>query len=173
MAQHCRVCTHPKRDAINRRLLKAGETGETLATIGDAYGVSTSSLDRHKANHLKVSAGLVSEAKNALTIVAYASDLYERATRVADRAERYLENVESDDVTSRSVQAAASALRELRGSIEVLARLVVSAPPEVEPQANSWLDQALTEAVQSLVMAELPAGTQGEIAEAVIVHAPE
>lgn len=169
MARHCSVCVHPKRDDVNRRLLKAGETGESLASIGDAYGLSSSAIDRHKANHLKVSAGLVSEAKNALTIVGYASDLHARATRVLDRAEQALAGADAD---SRSVQAAAASLREVRGSIELLAKLVVSTPPEAEPQANSWLDAALTEAVSALVMAELPPGSD-QVTDAVIVQAPE
>jgi hypothetical protein len=168
MPQKCKACVHPKRDEINRQLLKQDLT---LAQVGERYGLTSSGLDRHKANHLKVSAGLVSEARNAMTIVGYANDLYERANGILARAEQLLAGSDSD---ARSVQAAAASLREVRGSIELLARLVVTAPPEIEPQANSWLDDALTQAVQGLVMAELPPGeaAPGQVVGTVALPAP-
>ncbi len=169
MPTRCSVCTHPKRDEANRRLLAQAETGETLAAIGQAYGLTSSALDRHKRNHLRVASSLVSEARNALTIVQYAADLYERATNLLTRAEAGL------DGSPRSVQAAVAAVREVRGTIDQLARLVVTAPPEAPEAGNSWLDEAITQAVQAMAPAALPSGRalEPDVAEAEIVQAPD
>lgn len=144
----CSVCTHPQRDDVNRRLLAVATSGETYATIGAAYGLSSSAIDRHRANHLKLAPGLVSEARNALTIVGYASDLYDRATGLLDRAEAVLIQ---EDASAKSVQAAAASLREVRQSIELLSRLIVTAPPEAPDDGNSWLDEAIAAAVRPML----------------------
>jgi hypothetical protein len=162
MPQRCTVCSHPKRDDISRKLL---DPGAGLAALSEAYGLSTSALDRHRQNHLKVSTGLVSEAKNALTVVAYASDLFDRSVRLLDAAEAGL------DGTPRSVQAAAASVREVRQSIELLARLVVTGPqPEAEAK-NAWLDEQITAAVDRLALPALSAGPS-EVEEATIVKTP-
>lgn len=170
MGQRCTVCTHPKRDAINRELLDARRS---QAQISESYGVSTSSIDRHKANHLKVSPGLVSEAKNALTIVGYAQDLYERACTVLSRAESLLLQ---EDNGARGVQAAAASLREVRGSIELLARLVVATPDAPPESTNSWIDQAIAQELAAMRPPELPASAlalDAGVADAVLIDEPD
>ena len=169
MAQRCTVCTHSKRDDINRELLKPTTT---LAGIADKYGLSTSAIDRHKANHLKVSLQAVSESANARTIVGYAADLYDRATRVLDRAESVLASEENG---SRGVQAAAASLREVRGSIELLAKLVVTAPEAPPDRVNSWIDDAIAQELATMRPPELPAGAAlpSDVVEAEIVDPPE
>lgn len=168
MGQRCRVCTHSKRDEINRELLKPTAT---LAAVADKYGLSTSSLDRHKANHLKVSLQAVSESANARTIVGYASDLYDRAARILDRAEQLLA---TEDGGTRGVQAAAASLREVRGSIELLAKLVVSAPEAPPDRVNSWIDEAIALELATMRPPELPAGAAlpSDVADAELVDPP-
>jgi len=169
MPQQCKVCVHPKRDAINRELLEATSTGSAVA---ERYGLTTAAVNRHKHNHLTVSSALVSEQKNALQIVAYASDLYDRAAGILKRAEALL----AEDADSRSVQAAASAVRELRQTIELLAKLVVAAPQQDKGEENSWLDAAIAERLAELSPPELPAGhraVEADVVDAEIVDLPE
>ncbi len=166
MGQRCTVCTHPERDAINRKLLNPSIS---LAQAAEGYDLTRAAMDRHRRNHLKLSAELAHEARNALTVVGFASDLHKRAVAILDRAEAVLS---AEDASARSVQAAAASLREVRGSIELLARLVVTAPPEPEPAGNSWLDAALTEAVAALAPPALPPGRDA-IADAQIIDAPD
>jgi hypothetical protein len=48
MPRVCTICTHPKRVAIDRALLE----GEPFRNIAERFGTSTTSLTRHKADHL-------------------------------------------------------------------------------------------------------------------------
>lgn len=169
MPQRCTACSHPKRDALNKDLLEAKTT---LAEIAQRYGLTKSSLDRHKANHLKVSTQALNEQRNALTIIGYAHTLYERACAVLDRAEALLRD---EDGGARSVQAASASLREVRGSIELLARLVVATPDEPPATENSWIDQAIAQELAAMRPPELPAGAAlpSGVEDAVLVHEPE
>lgn len=139
------------------------EGGSTVA-LATSSGLSRSSLDRHRANHLKVSPTAVSEAKNAFTIIGYAHKLYERAERVLDRAEAMLEG---EDAGSRAVLAAAGSLREVRASIELLARLVVVEPETDNAARNAALDARITLELERLVLPELEASS---IEDALIVE---
>lgn len=158
MAQRCRVCTHPKRDEINRQLLQMGLSDGAVAA---AFGLAKASVNRHRNAHLKVSPQAVSEQKNAKTIIGYAVTLYERAEAVLDRAEELLAD---GDTGTRGVMAASASLREVRSSIELLARLVVTDTPDDGGSANAALDALLMEAVGKLTMAELPPGTTRPVA---------
>lgn len=48
MPRVCTICTHPKRVAIDRALLQ----GDPFRNIAERFGTSTTSLTRHKADHL-------------------------------------------------------------------------------------------------------------------------
>lgn len=169
MPRQCVVCVHPKRDEINRKLL---ESGSSPSAIADAYALAHSSVDRHKKNHLKLSSVAASERANALTIVKYAHQLYERSVGILDRAEAVLASSGAD---SRSVQAAASSVREVRQAIELLAKLVVTEDERTDETQNAWLDAQLTEYVQAMAMPELPAGAalESDVVDAQIIHEPE
>lgn len=170
MPRLCVVCTDPKRDEINRELIKVDST---INSVAQRFNLSRSSVDRHKRNHLRLSSRLESEAANALTIVRYATELYESAKRVLARAERLLE--EDTETPARSVQAAAASLREVRGSIELLGRLVTGDDTKTTATESAWLDQALTEAVNQLQLPELVAGNHlpVDVEDAELVPAPE
>lgn len=168
MARRCTVCTHPKRDEVNRQLLKRSSS---QADIAQRYGLSTSAIDRHVANHLKVSAEAMADAANARTIIGYASQLYDRANQVLDRALLVLETSEDD---ARSVQAAAASIREVRGSIELLAKLVVTAPEERYETADAWIDSAIRLELEAMRPPELPRGRDDDdVIDAEIIQLPE
>lgn len=47
--RRCKACTHPDRAAIDEELLQA----VSLPTVGGRYGISSSTLDRHRSRHVK------------------------------------------------------------------------------------------------------------------------
>lgn len=169
MPQKCSICTHPRRGEIDRDLLHAGEGAPVVA---ERYGLGRESVRRHRNNHLQVSTGQVNEAKNALTIVGYAHDLYTRATRLLTRAEDSIDTIGSladmTDGTSRRIQAAAATLREVRASIELLARLVVTEPESKSDSTNDLLDSLIHEQLQANTMAALEPGNP-DIVDATII----
>lgn len=167
MPQKCSICTHPRRGEIDRDLLQAGDSAPVVA---ERYALGRESVRRHRNNHLQVSTGAVNEAKNAMTIIGYAHDLYERATKLLTRAEASIdgitEHTDTLDGTSRRIQAAAATLREVRASIELLARLVVAEPEQQGDSKNDTLDAMILEQLATMTLAELPPGTDRGIVDA-------
>lgn len=112
MPQVCRVCKHPDREAIDRQLV----IGTALDALGGEYGVSRSSLTRHKANH-------VSEALHAVVVEerekAGPRSALDRLEELYDTASRILAAAEQEGKASLSL----SAVRELRGITETLAKV--------------------------------------------------
>lgn len=158
---------------------------ESDSQIARDYGLTHSSVRRHRLTHLADKLRLLEQAEaraaishNTLTVIGFASDLYSRAITLADRADAFFTQVEGrGQVSSRTVQAAASSLRELRASIGLLADLVVDQPaPEAAERVNAELDAAITEALGKLTMPELPAPRvriePAEVLEAEVVPAP-
>lgn len=162
----CSVCTHPRRGEIDRDLLQIGDSAPVVA---ERYSLGRESVRRHRNNHLQVSTQAVNQANNAMTIVGYAHDLYQRALRVLDVAEQQLAAATgADSSPSRSVQAAAATLREVRSSIELLAKLVVTEPESQDESRNGALDARIEEALASIQMRALPPGDY-DVAEAELV----
>lgn len=127
--------------------------------------MSREAVRRHRNNHLRFSDQAKSEANNVATIVGYAHDLFKRSSLVLDRAEAMLAQ---DDASSRSVQAAAASLREVRASIELLAKLVVSgeATPE-QTSRDAALDARIGQALELLTLPALGSGPEVVDAEVV------
>ena len=61
MSGRCRTCMHPERDAIDRALV----TGTPLRTLEERYGISRSSLARHKDNCLAQTVQRAAEEREA------------------------------------------------------------------------------------------------------------
>lgn len=164
MPQRCACCTHPKRADINERLLKGGEPDSAISAD---YGMARESVRRHRTRHLSFSAQAATESRNVATIVGYASDLYERAVKVLDRAEEVLT---SDESSSRSVQAAAASLREVRSAIELLAKLIVNEPAGDDRGTRSAeLDTRISQALDLITLPALGPGDTA-IADAELVE---
>jgi hypothetical protein len=155
MPERCKCCTHPKRAEINDCILKRGESDGTIA---GKYGMSREAVRRHRNNHLSFSPQAASEAHNVATIIGFATDLHARAMKVLERAEEMLE---SGDGNSRSVQAAAASLREVRASIELLAKLIVSSDQGADGGTdNAQLDAQIQQALSTLALPALAAGPE-------------
>ncbi|MGB8841383.1 MAG: hypothetical protein WCC64_09930 [Aliidongia sp.] len=76
MARHCSICIHPERDVIEAALMGAGSI---LAQIGIQYGVTVSSLGRHRDRHIP--AAMVKHAEildelRAEQLVARATEMF-------------------------------------------------------------------------------------------------
>lgn len=108
----CAACSHDRQAEIDAALL-AGKP--SLRDLAAKYGIAKSSLQAHKAAHLNPALATVRQdrlAKGARTAV-------ERLENLVDRADALFRVAEG----GTSVQSAAVALRELRGTIELLAKI--------------------------------------------------
>ncbi len=112
MPRSCTVCVHPRREEIDRALV-AGASNRSVASL---YDVSEAAVRRHKANHLParmVMAEKATEAAEADNLLDQAGDLQRRALAILDRAEE-----------AGELRTALSAIREARGNLELLAKLL-------------------------------------------------
>ena len=111
MSKPCSICRHEKRAEIDKALVAR----ETFRGIAAKYGVSKSSLMRHHDDHLPSSllkAQAAREAADADALLAQVVELRDKALNVLKEAE-----------TSKDWRVALAAIREARGSVELLARL--------------------------------------------------
>ena len=112
MPRRCTVCQHEKRHAIDKALV----AGETFRRIAADFDVTEQAVRRHKSAHLPAAltkAQEAAEVAHADDVLAQVQNLRDRALGVLDKAER------ADDL-----RAAVSAIREARGCVELLAKLV-------------------------------------------------
>jgi hypothetical protein len=131
MPRSCTVCVHPKREEIDRALV--GETSNL--SVSSLFGVSESAARRHKANHLPaklVMARAAEEVAQADSLLDQVRDLQERALGILDKAEG-----------AGELRTALSAIREARGNLELLAKLLGEL--DDRPQVNisispEWLE---------------------------------
>jgi hypothetical protein len=108
----CTVCSHLARKAIDEALVE----GVAFPALAAKYGVSKDALSRHKAKHLPaklVMAQAAEEVAQADSLLDQVRDLQARAHRILDKAE-----------SAGDLRAALGAIREARGNLELLARLL-------------------------------------------------
>ena len=112
MPRRCTICDHSDLGQINKNLVD----GLPLRTIADRWAVSKTALIRHKTKHLPASLVAAKEAKevaSADTLLANVCKLQRRAERILRKAERAGDH-----------RTALAAIREVRSTIELLARLL-------------------------------------------------
>jgi hypothetical protein len=112
MPRTCSICSHPDRVTIDDALVSGTSYRDIAKRVGD---VTIASLGRHASRH--VSAALVSvQVERSLegprTAVARIEELIVRGERILDSAER-----------GGAASLSLSAMRELRGLIELYAKL--------------------------------------------------
>jgi hypothetical protein len=112
MPRVCTVCTHPEREAIDRALVE-GAVGLNLAS---RFELSKSAVDRHKADHLPAALVKGREARE----VANADDLLQAVQDLQARAWSILSTAED----AGDLRTALGAIREARGNLELLAKLM-------------------------------------------------
>ncbi len=137
MPRSCSICLHPEREEINAALLS--ET--PLRAMARRYATSKDALARHR-EHLPVHLVKASEAAE----VAEADSLLEQVKHLQSRAVAILDKAEA----SGDLRTALSAIREARGNLELLAKLLGELQQEgtvnVLVAAPEWL------ALRSLIL---------------------
>ena len=111
MAKPCSVCIHADAENINAQLLD----GVTLETLSEGYKLSVTALHRHKQSHIPaqlVKAQDAHEIAAADSLMGRVASLDVKAGEVYARAMR-----------AKNLNAAISAVRELRGITELYARI--------------------------------------------------
>jgi len=112
MPRSCTLCEHPRREEIDKALV--GDSSNL--SISSLFGVSESAVRRHKANHLPaklVMAQTAEEIAQADDLLSQVRDLQGRALAILDKAE-----------DAGELRTALSAIREARGNLELLAKLL-------------------------------------------------
>jgi len=107
MARTCTVCTHAERAAIDRALV----AGEPFRHIASRQGVSTTALQRHKAEHIPAAlaaAGRAEDAAAAIDVMAELRRCVERVNLLFDSCYRWLRD--ADDPTRYDIGPRASDL---------------------------------------------------------------
>ena len=136
------VCEHPEREEIDRALV--GDASNRLVVC--LYGVSEVAARRHKTNHLPaklVMAQATEEVAQADDLLTQMRDLQRRALDILDKAE-----------ADGELGTALSAMREARGNLELLAKLLgeLDEPPVTNVLVSSeWVSvrTAMMEALSS------------------------
>jgi hypothetical protein len=112
MPRSCTVCEHAEKNAIDRALV-GSVSNRSVASI---YDVSEAAVRRHKANHLPaklVMAEQATEVVEANNLLDQVGDLQRRALAILDKAEE-----------TGELRTALSAIKEARGNLELLAKLL-------------------------------------------------
>ncbi len=112
MPRACTICNHAERVAINAALLD----GTPYRHIAARFDTSTGALQRHKDEHLPVALVKAKEAEN----IAEADDLLGQVRALQGRALTILDKAEA----TGDLRTALAAIREARGNLELLARLL-------------------------------------------------
>ena len=131
MPRSCTVCTHDENHAINVALVHR----EPYRSIAKRFGVSAAAVQRHSRDHipqLLVKASEALEVADADDLLAQVQDLQARTLGILDAAE-----------TSHEHRTGLSAIREARGNLELLAKLLGEL--DERPQVNvlvspQWLE---------------------------------
>jgi hypothetical protein len=120
MARKCGTCQHIKRAEIDRRLA-AGEPGNQIA---QDYGLTPSSLHRHRSNCLRLSSSNaimkeVSRGTAAVACLPSKDDLNTAYFELRSRIDQIVSQAEQQG----SLQVALSGLNSIRHTLDSLSRL--------------------------------------------------
>lgn len=131
MPRVCAVCDHPEREAIDRALAR----GESVSRCAALFRVSPDSLERHKTNHLPQAVVKAQAARE----IAQGNDLLKEVRALRSKAVALLLKAEEKG----DLRTALSGIREARGCLELLARLLGELderPQVVVLTSPEWLD---------------------------------
>lgn len=112
MPRHCTICNHPQREKVDGLLLK----GDPIRVIAGQFSLSYSSLQRHVSEHISETMKKAKEAQQvtqADNLLDQVKDLQKKALSILSKAE-----------AAKDYRAATGAIREARGCLELLAKLL-------------------------------------------------
>jgi len=141
--RRCSICLHPARAAIDAAL--AG--GAAFPQVAAEWCVSTHAVGRHyRSGHIQkkiAKSAAAVEIVEADNVLLQARDLQARALTILDQAE-----------VAGELRTAISAIREARGCLELLARLLGEI--DDRPQLNLFINPQWTAAMQVVMVALQP-----------------
>jgi hypothetical protein len=158
MPRVCTVCAHADRGSIDAALV----TEEPFRHIAARTGTSTAALQRHKAEHLPVRLVKAKAAEE----VAHADGLLEQVRGLQARALAILSRAEE----AGDLRTALGAIREARGNLELLAKLLGEI--DERPAVNLLLDPGWN-AVRSALLSALAPYPDARAAAAAALGAGE
>ncbi len=112
MSRRCTICDHPQRVEVDRQLIEA----ESFRNISERFSISLGALHRHKSDHIDENLAKAKEAQE----VAQADNLLDQVRGLQKKALNILSKAEA----AKDYRAATGAIREARGCLELLARLL-------------------------------------------------
>ena len=142
MPRKCSICSHPDVEGINEALV----VGETLRDIAGRFGISKSSLARHKDAHLPAHLAKAQDAEEAAQaddLLSQIEDLRGQAQVIKDKAEK-----------AGDLRTALQGIRELVRIVELLAKL--RGELDERPQINVLLSPQWVEVRAVLLQALSP-----------------
>ena len=152
MSRKCSTCQHIKRAEINRRLA----AGEPASQIAQDYGITPSSLHRHRSNCVRLasSSAIMKEAARGSVAVACLPSKEDLNSAYFDLRSQ-IDEIVAHAKAEGSLQTALNGLNSIRHTLDSLSRL--SGFDRQGPQINV--------AVQTNVNVEVKAIAQRLIAE--------
>jgi hypothetical protein len=115
MAMKCSICTHSERDAIEKAIL----AGQSNSSIASKYGMSVTSVRRHRDNHLPEHLAKAKEAEQ----VTKADDLISDLQYLRDKAIMFLEKAEKAEDMRAAAPLISSAVKVIETLAEVRGEL--------------------------------------------------
>ena len=131
MPRRCTVCDHPEKHGIDEALV----TGAPYRSVAKRFGLSESSVYRHKSEHLPAHLLKAREVEE----VAQAEDLLEQVRHLQTHALDILERAEK----AGDLRTALAAISQARGNLELLGKLAggLDERPVVNLNVSSeWLE---------------------------------
>jgi hypothetical protein len=155
MGRPCKVCQHPQRDTIDRRLAN----GETDVCVGRDYALSQTNVFRHRVHHAKLPAATIVNQRRTAGTVALAAirslptreEHYDEYRALGLRLDRLIKEGEAKRMPAMEL----AAIKEARTILDSTARLAghvgtSSTPPAltvnlaVDVQIHAAVEQLLT-----------------------------
>ena len=125
MPQVCTVCRHTERASIDAALVD----GVALRDIAGRFGLTKSSVERHKAEHLSEALAKAREAEE----VARADDLLDQLRTL----QKVTMGILGRAINANDLRTAVSAVGQARGNLELLGKLLGEL--DERPQVNILL----------------------------------
>src|SRR5438270_4734985 len=135
MPRKCSICSHEQRQAIDEALL----AGESFRNLGERFEMSTTSLFRHKTEHLAATLKAAHEENERLhaeSLIEYVHKLRERTESLYHEATQLLhEAKQGKDLKGAlsAIREAANVTREARGNANLLGQLTGELPQSAAP----------------------------------------
>lgn len=132
MPRVCTVCSHPKRNEIDKAL---AEPFTVKRRIARRYGLHPSAVERHALEHLPLRIAAAASNGSALS----ARNLLDRVTTQLDK----LETLSASSFTSGDAETFLETAAQLRPTLELLGRVTREIQPESVVQVTLGLFQRL------------------------------